>query len=141
MLQICSSTTGMLPAGVVLKGHLLVELVHMLPYPPMFKGVRNLAEVQLASTCTRTASNAEICVFCKVAVASEIATWGFSIRNHGEFMWLTCFDLNSAILCWSVCILVSLLYKSFHNMIWPRLLLWGKLLSQMPQLFCGFRGG
>ena len=29
--------------GVMLRGHLLVELVHMLPYPPMFKGVRHLA--------------------------------------------------------------------------------------------------
>lgn len=37
-LQMVGTAAGV--QGVVLKGHLLVELVHMLPYPPMFKGVR-----------------------------------------------------------------------------------------------------
>lgn len=37
-LQMVGTAAGI--QGIMLRGHLLVELVHMLPYPPMFKGVR-----------------------------------------------------------------------------------------------------
>ncbi|CAJ1408493.1 unnamed protein product [Effrenium voratum] len=38
VLKIAGAAVGI--QGLTLKGQLLVELVHMLPYPPMFKGVR-----------------------------------------------------------------------------------------------------
>ena len=110
-----------LVTGVVLEGHLLVELVHMLPYPPMFKGVSNLAEVQPAS-CARTHPETLRYDVANMVIPSEIGFLNFPpwwIHAHQGIWFRYVHFFAGPAAFWS-----SLLDDLLCSMVWPRILLW-----------------